>query len=94
MGFGLDAGLSRETSNTVQTAQKTTELGAISDMETFGGLETVTEEIFSSSFSNEALNGQSGTTSVGVVTEHTHIENNEDYSRERKVTVKPLAAGA
>ena len=35
MAFGLDAGISRETSYTVQTAQKTDEVGSITEMETF-----------------------------------------------------------
>jgi len=92
MPFGLDTGISRETSNTVQTAQKADEVGVIEEMESFGGTETVTEEVFSSAFTNAATNGQTGTTSTGIVTEHSLIENNEDYARERKVTIKPLGA--
>jgi len=46
MPFGLDTGISRETSNTVQTAQKADEVGVIDEMESFGGTETVTEEVF------------------------------------------------
>jgi len=93
MPFGVDAGISRETSNTVQTAQKTDEIGTIDEMESFGGIETKTEEVFSTTFTNTAVNGQTGTSSSGIVTEHSLIENNEDYARERTVTVKPLAAG-
>lgn len=94
MPFGVNTGISRETSNTVQTAQKTDEIGSITEMESFGGIETKTEELFSSTFTNTAVNGQTGTTSAGIITEHSLIENNEDYARERLVTVKPLAAGS
>jgi hypothetical protein len=93
-GYGVDAGISRTTTNTVQTAQKEDETGAITALETFGGLEEITEEEMGvASFTNEALNGQSGTTSAGVVTEHTLTETNTDYNRVSKKTVKPLAAG-
>jgi hypothetical protein len=94
MPFGLDTGISRETSNSVQTAQKTDEVGSVVEMETFGGIETTTEEIFSTTFANAAVNGQTGTPSAAVITEHSLIENNEDYARERKVQQKPLAAPA
>ena len=94
-GYGIDAGLTRTTSNTVQYAQREDETGAIDALETYGGLEEITEEDYAgATFTNEALNGQSGTTSAGVVTEHTLTESNNDYNRFTKKTVKPLAAGA
>lgn len=92
-GFGVDAGLSRTTSNTVQVATKELENGAIEAMTTYGGIETITEEDYSgSSFTNEATNGQTGTTSAGVVTRHDLIETNNEYARTSKETQKPLAA--
>jgi hypothetical protein len=94
-GFGVDAQIGRTTTNTVQTAQKENELGEITAMESYGGLEEITEEDMGvTTFANAALNGQSGTTSAGIVTEHTLTETNTDYNRVSKKTVKPLAAGA
>jgi len=90
MAFGLDAGISRETSCTVQTAQKPDEIGTITEVKTYGGTKTTTEEVFSSSFSNVALNGQTGSAGTPVYTEHTLIESNEDYAKERKVSMEPL----
>ena len=91
-GFGVDAGLSRTTSNTVQVANRETEDGKIDEMTTFGGIETTTEEDYSgsSSFVNEATNSQIGTTSTGVVTRHDLVEVNNDYARSSKETQKPL----
>ena len=93
-GFGIDAGLSRTTTNTVQTAQKEDELGNITDLETYGGLEEITsEDYIAGAFTNAALNGQSGTTSLAVITENSVNEVNNDFARESTKTVKPLAAG-
>ena len=95
MPFGIDAGLSRNTSNSVQVANKELEEGAIEEMTTFGGVETVTEEDYTgASFANEALNGQVGNTTTGVVTQHDNAEVNNDYAKSTKTTQKPLAAGA
>jgi len=94
MGFGLDSGISRETSNVVQTAQKHDQVGSITEMKTFGGLETKTEEMFSTSFTNAATNGQTASPGTPATTEHSLIEQAEDYARERKVQVTPLAAPA
>jgi len=94
-GFGVDAQISRTTTNTVQTAQKENEVGEITNMETYGALiETTEEDMGVTTFVNEALNGQSGTTSSGVVTEHTLTETNTDYNRVSKKTVQPGAASA
>jgi hypothetical protein len=91
-GFGVDAGLSRTTSNSVQVANRETEDGKIDEMTTYGGVETTTEEDYSgATFTNEATNGQTGTTSAGVVVRHDLIEVNNDYARTSKETQKPLA---
>lgn len=93
-GYGVTDGLSITTTNTVQTAQKEDELGNITDLETYGGMEEVTEEDYTSgAFTNLAVNGQSGTTSTGVVVEHTETQVNNDFARVSKKTIKPLAAG-
>jgi len=91
-GFGIDAGLSRTTSNTVQVASRETETGKIDGMTTYGGIETITEEDYSggTAFTNAATNGQIGTTSAGVVTRHDLVEVNNDYARISKETQKPL----
>jgi hypothetical protein len=92
-GFGVDAGLSRTTSNTVQVATKELENGAIEEMKTYGGIETITEEDYSgATFTNEAVNLQTGTTSTGVVVRHDLIESNTEYARTSKETQKPLAS--
>ena len=91
MAFGIDAGLSRTTSNTVQVANKEDEDGKIVEMKTYGGIETTTEEDYTGTFTNEATNGQTGTTSAGVVVRHDNIESNTDYARTSKETQKPLA---
>ena len=95
MGFGIDTGLSRTTSNTVQVANKEDSKGSIVEMETYGGIETVTEEDYTgASFTNEAVNGQTGNASTAVVTRHDNIETNTEYARTSKETQKPLAPGA
>lgn len=93
-GYGIDSGLSRTTTHTVQYAQKEDELGNITDMETYGGIQEITEEDYTSgTLTNLAVNGQSGTTSTGIVTEHTETEVNNDFAKVTKKTIKPLAAG-
>ena len=92
--FGLDAGISRNTNNTVEHASVMDENGVIVEEETFGGIEEITEESsLNAAFSNEALNGQTGIVSAGVVTAHSLVESNNDFSRVSKTTRKPLAAG-
>jgi len=90
MGFGIDTGISRQTRNTVQRAEKMNENGEITEFTTFGAMEEKTEEYYSSSFTNAAVNGQTATTSAGGVMEHTLIETRDDYARETKTTAKPL----
>ncbi len=96
MSFGIaDAGVvSRTTTNTVEVASKDNEEGEIVEETSYGGVEEITEEVFTDSLTNEALNGQTGTTSSGIVIEHTLTESNTDYARASKRTRKPLAAGA
>ena len=98
MGFGAPSGMiSTNTAYTVQTAEKTDEVGSITEMKTYGGVEEKTEEYFSATptdITNAATNGQTGSTSTGVVTSHTLNEVNTEYARETKVTRKPLAAPA
>lgn len=88
MSFGVAAGISKTTSNTVQTAVKEDANGKITAITTFGGKSEVTEEAFTDSFTNAAVNAQSGTS---VVTSHEYIESNKEYARERKVTMTALA---
>jgi len=95
MGFGAPIGMvSTNTANTAQVAEKTDAVGSITEMKTYGAVEEITEEYFSTTMANEAINGQTGTTSTGVVTSHTLNEVNTEYARETKVTRKPLAAPA
>lgn len=93
-GYGVADGLSLTTTHTVQYAQKEDELGNITNIETYGGLvETTAEDYVTGAIVNTALNGESGTTSAGVVTEYTVTEVNNDFARASTKTVKPLAAG-
>ena len=92
MAFGIDAGLSRNTNNSVQVAEKENQNGDILEMHTFGGKSEVQEEVYSSSFSNEAINGQEG--SSDIVTAHNLIEVNNNYAREQKTKVSALATQA
>ena len=91
MGFGLDTGISRNTTHTAQVAEKIGPDGTIEDMTTHGAAADITEEVYMdvSSFVNEAVNGQTGTE---VVTSHGLIESNTDYSRVTKTTREAGAA--
>ena len=94
-GFGVDSGLSKSTNNSVQTAQKIGTKGEVTEMKTYGGMEEITETDYcGATFTNEAVNGQTGTTSSGVVTAHNLEEVAEDYAKITKTTQKPLAAGS
>ena len=89
-GFGVDAGLSRTTSNTVEVANRETEEGKIDLQTTYGGMATTTEEDYSgAAFVNEAVNSQSA--ADGVVVRHDLTEVNNDYARTTKETQTPLA---
>jgi len=92
MAFGLDAGISRTTTNTVNVAEQLGPDGTILDMTTHGGSSETQEEIYlSGAFTNEALNGQTGTE---VVSSHVLTETNADYARVTKTTREALAAGS
>ena len=93
-GFGVTAGISKNTNNSVQVASKLGVEGEIIEEYTHGGVEEIEEEIYSNDLTNAALNGQTGTTAAGVVTNHNLIEVNNDYKRATKRTRKALAAGA
>lgn len=92
-GFGIDAGLSRTTQNTVQTARKINETGQVVELTTFGAMEVITEEDYAPAvFTNAATDGQTGTVAAGVVTENTVNELAEDYAKETTVTERPLGS--
>ena len=91
MGFGVDTGISRQTNNSVNVAEKLNSKGDIIEMTTYGGKEEKTEEVYSSSFSNEAVNGQTGTS---VIPSHNLIESNTEYARESKSTTTALSTSA
>lgn len=94
LGFGVEtSGLSRTTQNTVQTAKKINNLGKIIETKSFGGIEVKTEEDYApGSFTNAAVDGQTGTSVAGVVIENTIEEVAEDYAKERTVTERPHGA--
>ena len=94
MGFGIDAGISRTTRYSVEVADKRGPLGQILEMETYGGTEEITTEVYGDSLTNEAVNAQTGNTSTAVVTEHSFIESNTEYARITKTERKALAQPA
>ncbi len=85
MSFGTgDTGiLSRQTSNTVQVADKLDEEGNIVESTSFGGVTEVTEETHTDSFTNTATNGQSGS---DIITSHEYNEVNNEYAKQTKTT--------
>jgi len=89
-----DVKINRNTNNTAQVSEKTGANGEILEMTSYGGAEEITVEEFSDSISNEAVNGQVGNTTTGVVTAHSFIESNTEYQRTNKTTRKALAAAA
>ena len=82
-GTGTAGVLSRQTSNTVQVADKLNENGDITESTSFGGVKEVTEETYTDTFTNTAVNGQSGT---DIVTSHEYNEVNNDYAKQTKTT--------
>ena len=88
MGFGIDSGISRQTNNSVNVAEKLNNNGDVVELHTFGGKKEVQEEFYSSSFTNAAVNGQSG---ESVVSGHNLIESNADFAKEQKTTVTALS---
>lgn len=92
MGFGIaTAGIiARQTNHTSEVASKMNEAGEIVEETTYGSYQELTEEQYSDSITNEAVNAQVGTTITGVVTNHNYIESNTEYARTSKTTRKPL----
>ena len=85
MSFGItEAGiLSRQTSATTQTADKLNEEGNILETTSFGGTVEVTEETYTDTLVNEAVNEQQGN---DIVTSHDYNEVNNDYAKQTKTT--------
>jgi hypothetical protein len=89
MAFGISAGLSRTTENTVEVAKQIGITGKITDMTTHGGQATVTEEAYlSGSFTNQATNGQTGTSNI--VTSHKLTEQADGYAKTEITKVTAL----
>tara|TARA_R110002012_G_scaffold91912_1_gene223266 strand:+ start:13944 stop:14231 length:288 start_codon:yes stop_codon:yes gene_type:complete len=91
MGFGIDAGISRNTNYSSQVAEKMDEVGTIDEFSSYGSTSETTEEVYvdAASFANEATNDQQGTT---VVTAHSLIESNTEYARASKTSRAALPA--
>lgn len=96
MGFGVLNGTapnaeSYTEDNSVEVAEKLDSKGTIVDMTTHGGKKEVSEDFFldgvETTITNEALNGQSGTTDI--VTKHTLTEKNNEY---QKVSITKVSA--
>ena len=85
MSFGTGATgiLSRQTSATTQTADKLNEEGNILETTSFGGPVEVTEETYTDTFTNEAVNEQQGN---DIVTSHDFNEVNNGYAKQTKTT--------
>jgi len=91
MAFGINSGISRQTNNSVNVAEQLNNHGDIVDMTAYGGKEEKTEETYSTSFTNAAVNGQTGSS---VVSGNNLIESNTEYAREQKTTVTRLSTAA
>lgn len=93
MAFGVSVAgaISRSQNNSVQVAEKISETGIITDMTSHGGATELTleEYVDVSSFTNEAVNHQSGTS---IVTAHGTTESNTDYAKVSKTTRTALPA--
>ena len=92
MGWGKStAGISKSTNNSVTVAEKLNQNGDIDEMRSYGGKTEIQEEVYidASAFTNEAVNGQSGSS---VISAHNLIESNTDFCRSQKTTVTALTA--
>ena len=80
--------------NTVEVAELKDSTGTIIGMTTHGGKKEVTEEFFlaaaDTTITNEALNGQTGTTDI--VTKHSLTEKNNEYQKASITKVSALPA--
>lgn len=101
MAFGVKSSLltnveSYTEDNSVEVAEMTDSVGTIVGMATHGGKKEVSEDYFlaaeTSTITNEALNGQSGTTDI--VTKHTLTEKNNEFQKVSITKVSALAAPA
>ena len=88
MSFGSgEAGvISRTTSNSAQTADKTDKDGKILEQTTYGATKEVVTETFEDAAGDAALSGQSGTTAT---TKDDYAETNESYAR-KTTTVRTV----
>lgn len=85
MSFGSPAGtLSRKQSAKVDVAKKYDNMGTPIEATSHGAELEQTDEMYSDSFTNLAVNLQSGTS---IVTGHTYDEVNTDYAKETKTTL-------
>jgi hypothetical protein len=93
MGFGVDAGISRNTNFSVSVAEKSDENGVIDALASYGGASETTEEVYvdAASFVNLATNEQ-GSAGTSIVTAHSLIESNTEYARASKTTRAALPA--
>lgn len=92
MPFGAPAGkLSHQTNNSVQVAEQINNKGEIIDMTTYGGKQEITEEYYSATFTNAAVNGQTGSS---VVSAHSLNQVATDYAKETKTTQVALSTSA
>lgn len=91
MSFGISSGISRNRNTSVNTAEKLNNHGDVTDMHSYGGKEEKTEEFYSDSFTNLAVNGQTGTS---IISGHNYIESNTDYAREQKTTTIAISTAA
>lgn len=92
MGWGTSNGSkSRSQNHSVNVGEKLTFAGDVSEMRSYGGKQETTEEVYVDvgSFSNLAVNGQSGSS---VVSAHNLIEQDTDFCRAQKTTITALTA--
>ena len=92
--FGSPEGTSgRDTKDSVEVAKVTDHLGRVAAVQTYGGMQTVSDSGFlDGTRSNEATNGQTSVAGGdGVVTEHSDSSSNEGFTRFTKTTMVPPA---
>lgn len=89
MSFGVDEPglLSRTTSATVELRKKLNDKGEVLLLRTTGGMGEITTVEYTDDYTNEAVNGQTGT---NVTSAHNYNEVNNDYAREEKTKAYAL----
>lgn len=85
-GTGTAGVISRTTSNSAQTADKTDKDGKILEQTTYGATKEVVTETFEDAATDAALSGQSGTTAT---IKDDFAETNESYAR-KTTTVRTV----